>query len=53
MKNVHSDVGSVEQVGDGDALGIVDLGDAVTETKEWFWIPFVEDNLLLLGYDYG
>ena len=53
MNDAHNGVNSNDGV-DGDPsepLCIADLGDAVEETKQWSWYPWVFDNYLQLGWE--
>jgi hypothetical protein len=51
MNDLNSDVSSQERVDDLSESICVDLGDAVAETKQWSWDPWVIDNLAHLGWE--
>jgi hypothetical protein len=53
MNDVCNVYGPLEAV-DGDrieTLGVVDLGDAVEETKQAAQVPLVVDNYMQLGWN--
>ena len=51
MNERNNEVSSQEGPDDLSESICVDLGDAVTETKQWSWDPWVIDNYMQFGWN--